>query len=106
MRWTLKKKQLWYKMTGKPVWYHRRCIDYDHPAYYKKNNVKARFLKPYWILDWHCPRCGLHIESEDFILKRKAEDWTLPKIDPSYKQFSFHFEEDIERKIIEYSKKW
>ena len=89
MQWTIKARKLWFRLTGKPVWYHRRCVDYNHKTYYDLENglgvrVKPKFFKPFWVMDWRCPDCGLHIETEDFLLKRNYPNTTLAKIDKVY----------------------
>jgi len=87
MRWSIKKRRLWYKLTGKPVWYHRRCIDYEHKSYLTEIHglgirSKPKFLKAHWVMDWTCPTCHMHMDSEDFIMKRTKKNQAIRKIDP------------------------
>ena len=33
-------------------------------------------------MDWKCPTCHMHMDSEDYIMRRKKQNQTIHKIDP------------------------
>lgn len=89
MKWPLKMRKMWFKLTGKPVWYHRRCVDLTHKTYESVGNGlgikgKAKFLKAHWVKDFKCPVCDMHVETEDFLMKRNYPNTTMARIDKAY----------------------
>jgi hypothetical protein len=91
MKWTLKSRKLWYKLTGKPVWLHSKCVKKESQkiiatSFNKDNDY---FHKPFWVTGYHCPKCDVDIEAEDYYCNRPAGEWTMQKLDPkNYSMFS------------------
>ena len=91
MKWTLKARKLWYKLTGDPVWLHTKCVKKENQkilatAFNKDDN---HFHKPFWVVGYHCPHCDINVEDEDYFCNRSAGEYTLHKLDPeNYSMFS------------------
>ena len=83
MRWTLKKRKMWYRITGKPVWYHKRCVDYS-----QHEGSESLFKKGKWVIGWRCPHCSMTVDSEDYFQGKKEGEMTMEKLDPNYRKFS------------------
>ena len=83
MRWSLKARKLWYKLTGQPVWFHTKCVNKLASNLSDKN-----FHKPFWVIGYRCPNCDIDIEAEDYYCNRQMGAWTLQKLNPAYKMFS------------------
>ena len=74
MSWTLKKRRMWYKLTGQPVWEHKSCVN--------KQTDLPIFLEPTWIVGWRCPKCNIATDQEDFFQRKTLGKYLLCELDP------------------------
>ncbi len=89
MKWTLKARKLWYKLTGDPVWLHTKCVNKKAFPHNINSKPDDHFHKPFWVIGYHCPHCEVNIEDEDYYCNRPAGQYTLHKLDPvNYNMFS------------------
>jgi hypothetical protein len=85
MKWTLRARRLWYKLTGEPVWLHTKCVNKLATT---TSDITNNFHKRFWVIGYHCPHCNIDVEAEDYYCNRPAGEWTLSKLNPAYKMFS------------------
>ena len=80
--YSLEQRQMWYRLTGQPIWLHAHCINRNGNKDITPNNPLWR--EPFWVEGFHCKDCNMGIEDEDFYAGRKVGEMTLYQLDKNY----------------------
>tara|TARA_Y100001970_G_C14242719_1_gene865920 strand:+ start:2232 stop:2468 length:237 start_codon:yes stop_codon:yes gene_type:complete len=74
MRWSLKKRRMWYKLSGMPVWLHTHCVN-------KKTELPL-FKDKFWVEGWKCKDCNMTITEQDEFNRKILGEYTINVLDP------------------------